>query len=271
MKLNAANWERKIGTSMGNWLVAYVKEDMEACPECAEFKEHWIAAGKALRNAVKFGWVDCMDAESIDLCDDLDYYPTIHTWTHGEKEDVTPKPHTGERTAEGLEKHARSLLRNGDDTVVQFTAAGIQAFLGGNALAPTVMLLSEKETVPDMYRALSMEYTRGTDKDVRFGAALGKEAKKVVKALGLTDTKLPQILMAQGQPGESELPDEKGKMEIKMGFRKLPDNADFATVAQTLDEVCTMWGYQKEKYKEKLGTQYAQALAEDDRDEKSEL
>lgn len=256
VKLDSKNVKSKMENSAANWMIGF-SHTAEQCADCKQFKKAWKVAGDALENFVKFGWVDCEAEGSADLCSlyDVTTFPTVKVLRFGSKEEQEPTLYDGEMTGEALTEYARSLLRDGSDSVQKVAASSMQKFLSDIPLAPKFMYVSDsdEESPPDLMRALSLEYREDSDADIRLAYVTKKDAPEVLKALGGAKVDLPLFAIVTGEPTE---PDASGMTRVAFKFQgiKAP-NIDFAGCAESVDRLVTLWQYQKAAHEEKFGGQ----------------
>jgi len=269
--LTDKNYERKFEKSQSNWMIAY-----SSGAKGKALKTAWGKAGKALNNHVKFGWIDC-DGKGKELCEDhqVTDLPHVVSYKNGPKMDVSPKLYTGEHTAANLTAHAKAMIVAGSPKIMQIKKKIITDWMKLSTFNPHFLYIDEAEVVPELIQAVVLEYEDGTDAEILWGAAMGRQAKRVLKHLSQTEGQpLPVLLQIIAEPNGKPY-DDPGQMSVAFGMRGFTADNFHETVA-FVDQVATKWTYERVQYAKEYkkympGLHDDAGVVDDDGDDQSAL
>lgn len=225
--------------SAAHWMVGFSKGTR--CEQCKEFKHTLKVAAAALENLVKFGWVDC-ESGGAQLCTQYNVttFPAVKVFQFGNKHKQKPTNYDGEMKADVLSAYAGGLLRNATHSVQTLTVDSLPSFLREEDLmCPKVIYLTDSKDrpeVPDLMRAISLEYRQGSDADLRFGFANGPQVHRILELLSIPVSKLPLVILGSGGNTDGNAFDTRVLTS---------EHINFAIVADALDQYAAAWSYNK--------------------------
>jgi len=156
IKLTKDNFQREL-FSGDVWILEFYAP---WCGHCKALTPKYDAAATQLKGIAKLGAIDC-DVER-ELCGaaGVQGFPTLKTWNGKDFDPKTgPKllDYQGARETAALVNAARGLL-TGSYIKMLSSAAALDDWLQQSADVPHVLLLSDKDKVSDLYKAVSMQF-----------------------------------------------------------------------------------------------------------------
>mmetsp|Transcript_107012 Transcript_107012/g.301059 ORF Transcript_107012/g.301059 Transcript_107012/m.301059 type:complete len:510 (-) Transcript_107012:77-1606(-) len=167
------------------WFVVYYKPNRE---ECQEMVSELKAVGKTYDGITKIGTVNCMKQRSICRDNSITAFPSMR-WYH-ENAQKDPEVVETDTTAKLIGKYISHELP--DYTVKITDKKSLRSWLD-TASGPSVMLFTDKKSVPPLWKALSRQFNKraslavmlGCDKSGVFKSPLEREY----------EIRIPQIVM----------------------------------------------------------------------------
>ena len=166
------------------------------CGHCKALAPHWKKAALRMRGFVKFVTVDCTVEKALAQQYGIKGFPTIKAFpgvrgTSGRKNNK-PRDYQGGRTAKALAGYARGMMTS--KFIEKVAGSAAKDWAGAASDGARALLLTDKTTPPDLWRALSTEFNG----EIQFGI-VKKAGKDVLDAFGVSAT--PKVVL--GAPGEA--------------------------------------------------------------------
>mmetsp|Transcript_20584 Transcript_20584/g.41517 ORF Transcript_20584/g.41517 Transcript_20584/m.41517 type:complete len:808 (-) Transcript_20584:65-2488(-) len=176
--LTSQNFKTLVLNSKAPWLVEFFAP---WCGHCKQLAPHWKKAALKMRGMVKFGTVDATVEQQLAHQYGIQGYPTIKFF----KEGLPKKPadYQSGRTTGAIAGFAKTLMTS--RYVKKIKQDKANSWLDGAKDAsstPRALLLTDKGTIPDLWRAISTEFQG----DVEFAV--------VNKAEGAFEGKQPPVI-----------------------------------------------------------------------------
>jgi len=157
------------------------------CGHCKQLAPAWKKAALKMRGQVKFGAIDATVHTGLASKYGIKGYPTIKFFKDGDKGKSAPSDYQYGRTAKDLVKFAKTLLTSRYIKKIKSADSAKEFASGGES--PRALLLTEKSSPPDLWRALSAEFNG----DVEFGAFYKAELESVQPDLDIKS--IPAIVL----------------------------------------------------------------------------
>jgi len=181
VKLTAQNFDALVLNSKSPWIVEFFAP---WCGHCKQLAPHWKKAALKMRGLVKFGEVDATVEQQLAAKYGIRGYPTIKYFKEGLPK--SPADYQGQRTTGALAGFAKSLMTS--KYVKKVKQGDAKGWLEAGK-ASRMLLLTEKTSIPDLWRALSTEF----QDDVEAGIVTKSDKSLAAKEFGV-DT-LPSIIV----------------------------------------------------------------------------
>jgi len=186
------------------WFLLYYKPNRE---ECQEMTPEVKMLGKTYDGIAKIGTVNCMKQRSLCKSNSITAFPSMRWYpVPAEKEPDVVETDT---TAKALGKFISQEMPDFTVQVKDKTMVGAKTWLD-QAVGPTMILFTDKKSVPPLWKAMSREFNKraslavmlGCDKSGVFKSPLERE----------WDIRIPQIVLIDPLDAKVE---EVYKLEMK--------------------------------------------------------
>jgi protein disulfide-isomerase A6 len=167
------------------------------CGHCKHFAPEYAKAAQSLRGIVKVGAVNCDEQKEVCGAFSVQGFPTIKLFpselTKTDKGYTkVPADYNSARSAAALANAATALIPNFAQLL---TAANEEKFFSGNEKMAKVVLFTDKDKTPLLYKALAVEFRRGLE----FGE-IRSDQRALVKRFNVN--KFPTVLVVPAAGAE---------------------------------------------------------------------
>jgi len=255
--VTADNFDNWVKPSRANWMM-FLSFGTELAGEAGQTLKEFKRAAKAMKNMVRFAIFDMSNEDNknwvknnfnIELEGEESY--RIISLPGGKKigdqNDVRFTTYTGENTGKALKSYAQKMIQDSTKEIsfTRVTKVMLPQWMqGSHVLRRRLLLLTESEEIPLLWRAIVLEYE---EDEIVMGVSLKKD-KEIADQFNVKD--FPALLYLQGEPSDV---DENGQASIGLQTAAHLGKIDMKTVINNVDQMLMQWEEQKVGIRKKYG------------------
>jgi protein disulfide-isomerase A6 len=191
--LNERDFPSKILNSPHLWIVKFYAP---WCGHCKTLAPEFEKAAKSLDGIVRFGAVDCTVEQTLCSKYQVQGYPTVKVFPADKKgSEKVPMDYQGERKSKSISDFLLARLPRKYVTTLS-SDQSIDSFLKKQEEKPKIILLTNKDSIPPLYKSLSLEM-QSLDMGIILNKDIDSLSLSKFNGFSLDKSSLPTIISVQ--------------------------------------------------------------------------